>query len=309
MIKPVNYEPSQHFGENPTSVLPASHWLIQQFGNYQPDGHTGIDYPCPSGTPVKAVTAGTVLHVGWFGGSYADNPYWIAPGFAGFCYVVDHGDFVGIYAHCLEGGTRVKAGQRVSEGQVLGLSGNTGGSTGDHLHFETLPDGWITNSRMYGRINPATILARISTQSATIETPKEDTLSAAEKDEIIRAIRAEGAKDRAYLKALAYSGWLDEKGGKHPGFMLVIEEEQRRAADDRHNLPKRVAAAVWGTVVKRASGPINALQDLVNGATASMKTEPAVAEILEDVREDNKPEAAAVLSADPTPVADPEKES
>ena len=52
MIKPVNYEPSQHFGENPTSVLPATHWLIQQFGNYQPDGHTGIDYPCPAGTPV-----------------------------------------------------------------------------------------------------------------------------------------------------------------------------------------------------------------------------------------------------------------
>ena len=167
MIKPVNFEPSQHFGENPTSVLAADHWLIQKFGNYQPDGHTGIDYPCPSGTPVKAVTAGTVLHVGWFGGTYADNPYWIAPGFAGFCYVVDHGDFVGIYAHCLEGGARVKAGQRVSEGQVLGLSGNTGGSTGDHLHFEVLPDGWITDSRMYGRINPASILARITPQSTT----------------------------------------------------------------------------------------------------------------------------------------------
>ena len=74
MIKPVNYEPSQHFGDNPTSILPVDHWLIQTFGNYQPDGHTGIDYPCPAGTPVKAVTDGTVLHVGWFGGTYADNP-------------------------------------------------------------------------------------------------------------------------------------------------------------------------------------------------------------------------------------------
>jgi len=183
MIKPVNYEPSQHFGENPTSILPANHWLIQQFGNYQPDGHTGIDYPCPSGTPVKAVTSGTVLHVGWFGGTYADNPYWIAPGFAGYCYVVDHGDFVGIYAHCLEGGARVNVGQRVAEGQVLGLSGNTGGSTGDHLHFEVLPNGWVTNSRMYGRSNPATILARITPQS-TPTTPKENTLSAAEVKQI-----------------------------------------------------------------------------------------------------------------------------
>lgn len=308
MIKPVNYEPSQHFGDNPTSVLPADHWLIKRFGNYQPDGHTGIDYPCPAGTPVKAVTAGTVLHVGWFGGTYLDNPYWISPGFAGYCYVVDHGSFVGIYAHCLDGGARVKVGQHVAEGQILGPSGNTGGSTGDHLHFETLPDGWVVNSRMYGRVNPFTILAQITPQSTTIKPIEEDTLSAAEKDEIIRAVRADGAKTRKYIKDLAYSGWLDEKGKKHPGFMLVIEEEQRRAADDRVNLPKRIAAAVWGTVVKRSSGRLSVLQDLVNGASAAMKAEPAVVEILEHVREDDKVEAAAILSENPAPAAEPEKE-
>lgn len=57
---------------------------------------------------------------------------------------------------------------------------------------------------------------------------KEDTLSAAEKNEIIAAIKADGAKTREYIKALAYSGWNDDKGKKHPGFMLVGEVTQQR---------------------------------------------------------------------------------
>jgi len=237
MIKPVNYEPSQHFGDNPTSILPANHWLIQRFGNYQPDGHTGIDYPCPAGTPVKAVTAGTVLHVGWFGGSYADNPYWIAPGFAGYCYVVDHGSFVGIYAHCLDGGSRVKVGQRVTEGQILGPSGNTGGSTGDHLHFETLPDGWVVNSRMYGRINPATILARVSTQSATIQTPKGFLMALSDKQQT-----------ELYNRIIRY---VDSKVS---------------------DVPKRV----WGIPVKRGGKNISALQELADAKTLIIKQQATI---------------------------------
>ena len=172
MIHPVDHEPNQDYGDNPTRDLPADNWIIKMFGNYQPDGHTGIDYPCPAGTPIRAVTSGRVLHVGWFSGSYSDNPYWIAPGFAGWCYVIDHGDFVGIYAHGQEGGSRVTVGQTVTEGQVIGLSGNTGGSTGPHLHFEVLPNGWIVNSYMYGRINPATLFSGITVQSSPVAPPK-----------------------------------------------------------------------------------------------------------------------------------------
>ena len=179
MIRPVDVAPSQLYGDNPTKNLPANHWIIKQFGNYQPDGHTGEDYPCPAGTPVRAVTSGTVLHVGRLAGSYADNPWWISPSFAGYTYVVDHGGFIGIYGHCLDGGSKVKVGQRVKEGQVLGPSGNTGASTGDHLHFEALPDGYILNSYMYGRINPASLFGSIQTQSATITptAPEEDELA------------------------------------------------------------------------------------------------------------------------------------
>jgi septal ring factor EnvC (AmiA/AmiB activator) len=200
MIRPVDYDTSQNFGDNPTRSMPSDSWLIQTFGNYQPDGHTGIDYPCPVGTPIKAVTSGTVIHVGYYGGSYADNEYWIAPGFAGYCYVIDHGWFIGIYAHGQENAARVSVGQWVNEGQVIGLSGNTGGSTGPHLHFEILQDGFVVNSYMFGRSNPAILLDGISAASQGYITPasEEDDLSA----EFERDVRAQMEKDAAAFAKL-----------------------------------------------------------------------------------------------------------
>lgn len=58
--------------------------------------------------------------------------------------------------------------------------------------------------------------------------PKEDALSAAEVTQIINALESDGEKTREYIKALAYSGWNDDKGKKHPGFMLVGEVTQQR---------------------------------------------------------------------------------
>ncbi|MFP3480788.1 M23 family metallopeptidase, partial [Burkholderia sp. SIMBA_057] len=83
---------------------------------------------------------------------------WVAPGFAGYCAVIDHDSFIGIYGHCKDGSAKVTKGARVREGQVFILSGNTGGSTGPHLHFEILPDGYVLNSRFYGRVNPVPYL-------------------------------------------------------------------------------------------------------------------------------------------------------
>lgn len=196
MIRPVDVTPSQMFGDNPTSrILPGSpdYWIIEKFGNYQPDGHTGEDYPCPIGTPVRAVTAGTVLHIGNMGGTYADNPWWVQPSFAGYCAVIDHGSFIGIYGHCLDGSAGVAKGDRVAEGDVFIRSGNTGASTGAHLHFEILPDGYVLNSRMYGRTNPETLFTGIQAQGAitpqtttTQNTTEEDELSKAAEEDIVR---------------------------------------------------------------------------------------------------------------------------
>ena len=184
MIRPVDAEISQRFGDNPTRNLPASSWLIQTFGNYQPDGHTGEDYACPIGSPVRAVADGTVLHIGWMGGTYDQNPWWIQPSFAGYHAVIDHGSFIGIYGHCSDGSAKVAKGARVSEGQVFILSGNTGGSTGPHLHFEVLPDQYVLNSTFYGRIDPEPLFSSsLSYASESITPVQEDDMATVPQDE------------------------------------------------------------------------------------------------------------------------------
>ncbi|MCX4766435.1 LysM peptidoglycan-binding domain-containing M23 family metallopeptidase [Streptomyces sp. NBC_01275] len=90
--------------------------------------HTGVDFVVPTGTSLKAVAAGTVVSAGW-GGAYGNQ------------VVIKLGDgYYAQYAHLSQ--LSVSAGQTVTEGQQIGLSGATGNVTGPHLHFEirTTPD-------------------------------------------------------------------------------------------------------------------------------------------------------------------------
>ncbi|MGW1894648.1 M23 family metallopeptidase [Streptomyces sp. NPDC002004] len=84
--------------------------------------HTGVDFVVPTGTPLKAVGAGTVVSAGW-GGAYGNQ---IVIRLADGMYAQ--------YAHMSQ--LAVSAGQTVVAGQQLGLSGATGNVTGPHLHFE-----------------------------------------------------------------------------------------------------------------------------------------------------------------------------
>ncbi|MER6529334.1 transglycosylase family protein [Streptomyces sp. NPDC001508] len=84
--------------------------------------HTGVDFPVPTGTPVRAVAAGQVVAAGW-GGSF------------GYQVVIRHADGrYSQYAHL--SAISVKTGQSLTAGQRIGRSGSTGNSTGPHLHFE-----------------------------------------------------------------------------------------------------------------------------------------------------------------------------
>ncbi|WP_055525908.1 transglycosylase family protein [Streptomyces graminilatus] len=90
--------------------------------------HTGVDFPVPTGTSVKAIGVGEVVEAGW-GGSF------------GYQVVIRHADGrYSQYAHL--SAISVRQGQSVSVGQRIGRSGSTGNSTGPHLHFEvrTGPD-------------------------------------------------------------------------------------------------------------------------------------------------------------------------
>ncbi|NJP52123.1 peptidoglycan DD-metalloendopeptidase family protein [Streptomyces sp. SBST2-5] len=90
--------------------------------------HTGVDFSVPTGTSLKAVGAGTVVSAGW-GGAYGNQ----------VVIKLNDGHYAQ-YAHLSS--LSVSAGQTVSAGQQVGLSGATGNVTGPHLHFEirTTPD-------------------------------------------------------------------------------------------------------------------------------------------------------------------------
>lgn len=129
--------------------------------SYQPDGHTGMDFACPIGTPIRAAAAGTVLYADWAQGLGWPNPYYINPDFtpndgvdqsAGIVVVIDHGPFVTVYAHLNQ--TGLNPGDKVALGETIGQVGTTGFSSGPHLHFEVLPDRWNVNAKYYGRVNP-----------------------------------------------------------------------------------------------------------------------------------------------------------
>ncbi len=85
--------------------------------------HNGWDIANPEGTPVYAVDDGVVKFAGW-----SDRGY-------GNMVVIDHGSYQTLYAH-LRDAPSVSEGQSVVAGQVIGSMGNTGFSTGPHLHFE-----------------------------------------------------------------------------------------------------------------------------------------------------------------------------
>lgn len=142
--------------------------------------HTGIDLVKSHKAPIEAFTSGTVLFAG-FGKT--------GSGFGGYGNVVLIKDKNGrgqVYAHL--DSVAVKKGQTVKKGQVIGYQGNTGQSTGSHLHFEVRkkaesspPYGWIAD-RANNCLDPTNYIdnfevAKTPTASGTYTVKKGDTLS------------------------------------------------------------------------------------------------------------------------------------
>jgi murein DD-endopeptidase MepM/ murein hydrolase activator NlpD len=127
------------------AALP-SRWPVRgrvnsEFGNrkspwtQESEFHAGIDIGANRGTVVQAPAAGTVIFAG------------TAPEY-GTTVIVDHGqDIKSLYGHLQA--VNVKPGQRVERGALLAYSGNTGRSSGPHLHYEILVKGRAVNPRAY----------------------------------------------------------------------------------------------------------------------------------------------------------------
>ena len=136
LIVPVNGRETSPFGMRFHPVL--KRWKL----------HTGLDFAASCGTPIGASAAGRVTRAGW-GGGY------------GNMVMIDHGTIGGhkvttLYAHLSSAAVRV--GDQVAQGQGIGRVGNTGYSTGCHLHFEVRVNGTFANPKdwLEGRmvVNP-----------------------------------------------------------------------------------------------------------------------------------------------------------
>jgi murein DD-endopeptidase MepM/ murein hydrolase activator NlpD len=108
-------------------IWPVSGTLTSPFGYRWGRMHEGIDISVPEGTPVRAAKAGNVVIAAYTGGY-------------GNYTCVDHGGGLSsCYAH--QSSYAVSPGDSVAQGEVIGYSGNTGSSTGPHLHFEIRVNG------------------------------------------------------------------------------------------------------------------------------------------------------------------------
>ena len=121
-------------------VWPAKGVLTSGYGWRWGRLHKGIDIAAPVGTPIFAAASGKVISAGWNSGGY------------GNLVKIRHLDgSVTLYAH--NNRISVRKGQKVTQGQKIAEMGNTGFSTGPHLHFEI-------HSKKYGVTNPLALLKR-----------------------------------------------------------------------------------------------------------------------------------------------------
>jgi murein DD-endopeptidase MepM/ murein hydrolase activator NlpD len=134
-------------------VTPTSGRVTSPFGMRSMGDHKGIDYGVPVGTPIVAAHGGTVVEVRE------------SPSYGNMIRIRGDNGIDTLYAHLSSFG--VQQGQQVTAGQQIALSGNTGRSTGPHLHFEAIRNGT--------KIDPAPLLGisgSQSAQSAPSQTPE-----------------------------------------------------------------------------------------------------------------------------------------
>jgi murein DD-endopeptidase MepM/ murein hydrolase activator NlpD len=100
--------------------------------------HRGLDIctGVKTGFEVNAAAAGKVAFIGWENTNNHKQGY-------GYYMIIDHGNgYYSYYGHLEEGKEKIKVGDKITNGQVIALSGNTGHSTGPHLHLGFMgPDG------------------------------------------------------------------------------------------------------------------------------------------------------------------------
>jgi murein DD-endopeptidase MepM/ murein hydrolase activator NlpD len=195
-MRPVTVEHvvSQYFAQMPTEGVVGNinapsdtpEYWVGRYGNYQPYGHAGMDFKCPVGTPVRAIADGVVLYAGWgynLPGTGPVRKWLFYKDFPGILTVIQHDGWISASAH-LSDNDAAPAGTVVKAGQVVGLSGDTGG-VDPHLHVEALVDlSYRTGGGLiYGRTDPSKYFTGgIAAQGSTTTSEENDVLNDADKE-------------------------------------------------------------------------------------------------------------------------------
>jgi murein DD-endopeptidase MepM/ murein hydrolase activator NlpD len=202
-VDPGVYPVTQEFGANPNATLPDGTRVNP------PGGHTGRDFATPIGTPIVAVGDGVIDFAGQADWTPNDNPLWMM---GSICIILNCGDSEPDFTYGHLSDVAVAQGERVSQGQIIGYTGNTGASTGPHLHFEALPPGYVLDQWTYGRVDPRNYcngyIGGIASQATTITpiAPEDDM----EYKDWSQESKAELVNDLS--KALADKNWNGGSG-------------------------------------------------------------------------------------------------
>lgn len=142
--KPLRYTPKLNYALGDPRLLPIKQpyplpWrggpfrLTQgangQYSHFTPKGRYALDIAMPEGTPIVAARAGVVVKTENAQSGRGNNPS------GNFVRILHDDGTMGVYLHLMQGSVNVREGQHVAVGTPIGRSGNTGNSTGPHLHF------------------------------------------------------------------------------------------------------------------------------------------------------------------------------
>ncbi|WP_346927346.1 peptidoglycan DD-metalloendopeptidase family protein [uncultured Arthrobacter sp.] len=275
-MRPVDskFKDTQQFGSGATQGVKANSnpnsgmgYYVWLYGNYQPLGHAGLDIGCPIGTPIYAPADGTVLYAGWVEDLPGNGPVrkWLLYyNFGGIVTVTQHTGWISIIAH-QSNNDYVKAGQRITEGQLIGLSGNTmtrKTTLAPHVHVEALVDLTYrsTGGLIYGRTDPqkffnSGISAQGSTTTTTTSKEWDDMASIEEFKQAVREVAKEGPAGRD----LAWFTWREHL---LPGWNGDVSAAARIAGTDQAvNDIRAQLGALHGQVV----GLVGALASVTKG--------------------------------------------
>jgi murein DD-endopeptidase MepM/ murein hydrolase activator NlpD len=142
--QPMRYTPKLRYALGDPRLLPKNNpyplpWLGGPFrltqgangkySHFTPKGRYALDIAMPEGTPIVAARSGMVVKIENHQSGRGDNPS------GNFVRILHDDGTMGVYLHLMRNSVAVREGQRIKLGDKLALSGNTGNSTGPHLHF------------------------------------------------------------------------------------------------------------------------------------------------------------------------------